>query len=423
MGHCVIHSWLALLRVSRRFGGVQRKAAVLASMRARSSWRRGPLRVSRVEMRRGRRSVAVLALAALSLGGPGLSAAAQSLQATASCPTPLWIPHVPHSVYGHDGPDIERDGGDAGGSSPSPVVLVGPGSGTSPNARVAKADAAAAPRPEATSALLSTSRARTPRDSRPPSPTVALNIYHQPGDVDVRAHQSALPERLARQPAVGTPRSCTGGFGGHFERRGHRLVVLQYVLHRRAYPCNGNHQGLPAADLDRAPTHGRIRTRLRPIATYFWSGCLDVVTAYEPASSAYAQLGPPKAFVTDPSGNHDTPPTFPDGTTDAFLDRFRRGRHLTHDRSTIPRSRRRPVLQFSTSVTRSPPTPPPQAVRPAESTPRRARADRARTHLHRLSCIRTARRTADCLLQGAGRRQPARTIRSRSLRRTPTSRR
>ena len=41
-----------------------------------------------------------------------------------------------------------------------------------------------------------------------------------------------------------------------------------------------------------------------------------------PRRSAFAQLGPPKAFVTDPTGTHDTAPVFPDGTTEAFLDRF-----------------------------------------------------------------------------------------------------
>jgi hypothetical protein len=60
----------------------------------------------------------------------------------------------------------------------------------------------------------------------------------------------------------------------------------------------------------------------RPIATYLWSGCLDAVTPHDAAAAAFAQLGPPKAFVTDPTGTHDTPPIFPAGTAEAFLDRY-----------------------------------------------------------------------------------------------------
>ena len=84
----------------------------------------------------------------------------------------------------------------------------------------------------------------------------------------------------------------------------------------------------------------------RSIATYFWSGCLDVVTGHAAAASAFAQLGPPKAFITDPTGTHGTAPVFPDGTSEAFLDRFVAGDTSAATRRAVPRLGRRSVLRL-----------------------------------------------------------------------------
>ena len=223
-----------------------------------------------------------------------------------------------HSVYGRDRPDVEGDGGDAGGSR-SVAGGVGWTRERRVAAAVAKADAAALVARGYVGVALDFPCTNAPGFSTT-DPTVALDIYHQPGDVSFVLTNllslsaspgnplSGLPiphgsvwwaRRAARSPAVFFNSCCTDS----------RIGAIEVI------------KGFPPPTTTGFPLTGEYDWS-RPIATYFWSGCLDVVTPYELASSAYAQLGPPKAFVTDPAGSHDTPPTFPDGTTDAFLDRF-----------------------------------------------------------------------------------------------------
>ena len=152
-------------------------------------------------------------------------------------------------------------------------------------------------------------------------PTVALDIYHQPGDVSF-----VLTNLLSLSASPGNPLSglldpARVGLVGTSSGAITGLLFFNTCCTDTRIRAMEITKGIPPPTSAGFPLTG-VYDWSRPIAAYFWSGCLDVVTAYEPAASAYAQLGAPKAFVTDPSGSHDTPPTFPDGTTDAFLDRY-----------------------------------------------------------------------------------------------------
>jgi hypothetical protein len=206
-----------------------------------------------------------------------------------------------------------------GTTEPSPVVLVGPGSGASQRA-VAKTDAAALATRGYVGVALDFPCTNAPGFSTT-DPTVALDIYHQPADVSFVLTNvlslSAAPGNplsglldAARVGLVGTSSGALTGllFFNSCCTDG-RIRAMQIV------------KGFPPPTAAGLPVTG-VYDWSRPIATYFWSGCLDVVTPHDAAASAFAHLGPPKVFVTDPTGTHDTAPIFPDGTTEAFLDRF-----------------------------------------------------------------------------------------------------
>ncbi len=202
---------------------------------------------------------------------------------------------------------------------PSPVVLVAPGSGASQRA-VAKADAAALATRGYVGVALDFPCTNAPGFSTL-DPTVALDIYHQPGDVSF-----VLTNLLALSGAPGNPLSelldpARVGLVGTSSGAITGLLFFNTCCTDSRIRAMEVVKGFPpptAADL---PVNG-VYDWSRPIAVYFWSGCLDVVTPHDAAAAAYAQLGPPQAFVTDPTGSHATPPTFPSGTSEAFLDRF-----------------------------------------------------------------------------------------------------
>jgi hypothetical protein len=201
----------------------------------------------------------------------------------------------------------------------SPVVLVGPGSGASQIAVAHDAAAALAARGYVGVAL------DFPCTNAPGSsttdPTVALDIYHQPGDVSF-----VLTNLLAKSASPGDalfglldPRRI--GFVGTSSGAATGLLFFNTCCTDARIRAMEIIKGFPVPTSAGLPVTGEYDWS-RPIATYFWSACLDVVTPHDAAASAFAQLGPPKAFVTNPTGTHSTPPTFPAGTTDAFLDRF-----------------------------------------------------------------------------------------------------
>jgi hypothetical protein len=201
---------------------------------------------------------------------------------------------------------------------PSPVVLVGPGSGASQRA-VARADAAAWAARGYVGVALDFPCTNAPGYSTT-DPTVALDIYNQPADVSF-----VLTSLLTLSASSGN--ELSGSFDperiGYVGTSSGAITGLLFFN-----TCCGDARigamelikGFPVPTTADLPLTGTYDWS-RPIATYLWNGCLDLVP-YEPTSAAFAQLGPPKAFVTDPTGTHDTPPTFPPGTTDAFIDRF-----------------------------------------------------------------------------------------------------
>jgi len=206
-----------------------------------------------------------------------------------------------------------------GRAGASPVVLVGPGSGASQTA-VARGDAAALAARGYVGVALDFPCTNAPGFSTT-DPSVALDIYHQPGDVSF-----VLTNLLAKTASpgdalfglldpqrIGFVGTSSGGVTG--------LLFFNTCCTDARIRAMEIVKGFPVPTSSGLPVTGEYDWS-RPIATYFWSGCLDVVTPHDAAASAFAQLGPPKAFVTDPTGTHSTPPTFPAGTTDAFLDRF-----------------------------------------------------------------------------------------------------
>jgi dienelactone hydrolase len=202
---------------------------------------------------------------------------------------------------------------------PSPVVLVAPGSGASQRA-VAKADAAALAARGYVGVALDFPCTNAPGFSTL-DPTVALDIYHQPGDVSF-----VLTNLLALSTAPGNPLSelldpARVGLVGTSSGAITGLLLFNTCCTDARIRAMEIVKGFPPPTSGDLPVNG-VYDWSRPIAAYFWSGCLDVVTPHDTAAAAFAQLGPPKAFVTDPTGGHDTPPIFPNGTRDAFLDRF-----------------------------------------------------------------------------------------------------
>jgi hypothetical protein len=203
-------------------------------------------------------------------------------------------------------------------AGPSPVMLLAPGSGASQRA-VARADAAAWAARGYVGVALDFPCTNAPGQSTS-DPTVALDVYHQPADVSfVTTELLALsaspgnelsglldPERIGY---VGTSSGAITGFFFFNSCCGDTRIRAMELT-----------KGFPAPTAAGLPLSGSYDWS-RPIATYLWNGCLDLVP-YAPAAGAYGLIGPPKALLTDPNGTHDTTPIFPAGTTDAFMDRF-----------------------------------------------------------------------------------------------------
>jgi hypothetical protein len=206
-----------------------------------------------------------------------------------------------------------------GGAGPSPVVLVGPGSGASQRA-VAKSDAAELASRGYIGVALAFPCTNAPGFSTT-DPTVALDIYHQPADVSF-----VLTNLLSLSASPGNALSglldpARVGFVGTSSGAITGLLFFNTCCTDARIRAVEVIKGFPPPTSPGWPVTGSYDWS-RAIAAYFWSGCLDIVTSHDAAASAFAQLGPPKVFVTDPSGTHQTPPTFPTGTVDAFLDRF-----------------------------------------------------------------------------------------------------
>jgi hypothetical protein len=206
-----------------------------------------------------------------------------------------------------------------GTTEPSPVVLVGPGSGASQRA-VAKSDAAALAARGYVGVALDFPCTNAPGLSTT-DPAVALDVYHQPADVSfvltnllsLSATPGTALSGLLDPARVGLVGTSSGAVTG--------LLLFNTCCTDGRIRAMEIIKGFPLPTTAGLPVTGAYDWS-RPIATYFWSGCLDVVTPHDAAATAFAQLGPPKAFVTDPTGTHDTPPIFPGGTAEAFLDRY-----------------------------------------------------------------------------------------------------
>ena len=203
--------------------------------------------------------------------------------------------------------------------APSPVVLVGPGSGASQTA-VAVADATALAARGYVGIGLSFPCTNAPGLSTN-DPTVALDIYRQPGDVSFILSKLLTKSGTPGDALAGLLDPQRIGFVGTSSGAVTGLLLFNTCCDDARIRAMEIIKGFPVPTSPGLPVTG-VYDWTRPIATYLWNGCLDLVTPYDPAASAFAQLGPPKAFVTDPTGTHATPPTFPAGTTDAFLDRF-----------------------------------------------------------------------------------------------------
>ena len=260
-----------------------------------------------------RACVALLAIASVPFGSAGVAAATTTSSYTfvdASRPTPC---------TGADARSLHVTVVTPEVSGPSPVVLVGPGSGASQRA-VAKADAAAVAARGYVGVALDFPCTNAPGYSTT-DPAVALDIYHQPADVSF-----VLTNLLALSATSGNALSGRLdpkriGYVGTSSGAVTALLFFNSCCGDPRIRATEIVKGFPVPTEPGLPLTGSYDWT-RPIATYFWSGCLDAVTPYVPAWSAFSQLQAPKAFVTDPTGTHSTPPTFPPGTTDAFFDRF-----------------------------------------------------------------------------------------------------
>jgi hypothetical protein len=202
---------------------------------------------------------------------------------------------------------------------PFPVMLVGPGSGEGER-EVARADAAAfAARGYVGVAIA------FPATNAPGLHTsdlqVALDVYHQPADVRFvltsLLAQSASPGHalfgLLDPERVGYVGTSSGGVTGFmFFNTSCADARIRAVVAIKAFP-------IPTAP--GLPVSGEYDWS-RSIPLYVWSACHDVVTPFAPAYDAFLTASPPKFFFQDAAGSHTTPPVFPAGTYDAFVDRY-----------------------------------------------------------------------------------------------------
>ena len=271
-----------------------------------------------------------------------------------------------------------------GTTEPSPVVLVGPGSGASQRA-VAKTDAAALAARGYVGVALDFPCTNAPGFSTT-DPAVALDVYHQPADVSF-----VLTNLLSRSAAPGNALSglldpARVGLVGTSSGAVTGLLFFNTCCTDGRIRAMEIIKGFPLPTAAGLPVTG-VYDWSRPIATYFWSGCLDVVTPHDAAASAFAQLGPPKAFVTDPTGTHDTAPVFPDGTPEAFLDRFVAGNTAAVTAAPFLAAGDDPYFAYDLG----------DSIDPHAATSGcapRHRADRARAVVHRLRSRDRAPRTS-----------------------------
>jgi hypothetical protein len=205
------------------------------------------------------------------------------------------------------------------GAGPFPVMLVGPGSGASQRA-VAVADAAAFAQRGYVGVAVPFPCTNAPGETTL-DPDVALDVYRQPADVSFVLTQllakSATPNDelsgLLDPDRIGYTGTSSGGVTGLLffntcctdDRIG--AVVASKAF---AIPTG---PGLPAdGEYDWS----------RSIPLYLWAACNDVVTPFGPAYDAFLAASPPKFFFQDATGTHASPVVFPDGTHEAFVDRY-----------------------------------------------------------------------------------------------------
>ena len=264
-----------------------------------------------------------------------------------------------------------------GNTEPSPVVLVGPGSGASQRA-VAKTDAAALAARGYVGVALDFPCTNAPGFSTT-DPAVALDVYHQPADVSfvltsllsLSAAPGNVLSGLLDPTRVGLVGTSSGAVTG--------LLFFNTCCTDGRIRAMEIIKGFPLPTAAGLPVTG-VYDWSRPIATYFWSGCLDVVTPHDATASAFAQLGPPKAFVTDPTGTHDTAPVFPDGTPEAFLDRFVAGNTAAATAAPFLAAGDDPYFAYDLGDSIDPHAADVGMRAPIDG------ADRARTVVHRMRC-------------------------------------
>jgi dienelactone hydrolase len=202
---------------------------------------------------------------------------------------------------------------------PSPVVLVGPGSGASQRA-VARADAAALAARGYVGVALDFPCTNAPGFSTT-DPVVALDVYHQPADVSFVLTNLLALDATPGDPLFGLLDPDRVGMVGTSSGAVTALLFFNTCCTDARIHAVESVKGVPLPTPPGFPVSGDYDWT-RPIATYLWNGCADPVIPYGRAADAYAVLPAPKAFVTDPVGTHETVPVFPPGTVDAFLDRF-----------------------------------------------------------------------------------------------------
>ena len=204
------------------------------------------------------------------------------------------------------------------GTGPFPVMLVAPGSGASQRP-IARADAAAFAARGYVGVAVPFPCTNAPGETTL-DPVVALDIYRQPADVsfvlDELLAKSVTPTDelfgLLDADHIGLTGTSSGGVTGLLffntcctDTRIDAIVVS----HAFAIPTG------PALPVDGTYDWSR------PIALYLWAACDDIVTPFDAAYDAFLRASPPKFFFQS-VGAHSATVVYPDGTYDAFVDRY-----------------------------------------------------------------------------------------------------
>jgi hypothetical protein len=204
-------------------------------------------------------------------------------------------------------------------SGPFPVVLVGPGSGASQNA-VARAEAGRVATRGFVGVAFEFPCTNAPGKSTT-DPQVALDVYNQPGDVSFVLTRLLAKSTTAGNELTGLFDPSRVGFVGTSSGAVTGLLFFNTCCTDPRIRGMVIIKGFPLPTTPGLPLTGEYDWS-RAIGLYLWSGCFDQVTPFDRAYDTFGHARPPKLFVQDPTGNHDTPAVFPTGTYDAFLDRY-----------------------------------------------------------------------------------------------------